>query len=57
MASHRLGILTFFVTGNKKNLLRKFMQNWATGIKRAAGSTLSLNKTLIFNCTIALETE
>lgn len=33
------------------------MQTFATAITRASGGTLSLNKTFIFNCGMALEVE
>lgn len=38
-------------------LENSFMQNFATAILCAANSALSLNKTSIFNCGVALEIE
>lgn len=46
------------ILGNAKCVLENsFMQNFATGITCSADGSLLLNKTSIFNCGVALETE
>lgn len=46
------------ISGTAKCVLENsFIQNFATGITCGAGGSLSLNKTSIFNCGMALEAD